>query len=154
MQVKLIDNFTNKKGMTSHCYRIAYRSMERSLTDEEINDMQVTFDDIYDFRWYSLVFILNMSTIWLQWNVREDVQNKLKVELRWNRASSRVRPDIDCLTIFVCTFIQKCVDIWRKFYQFPDDPCNLLRSKSLSNLASSARHDCNDNKTVLNFESN
>uniref|UniRef100_A0A0E0MN62 phenylalanine--tRNA ligase n=1 Tax=Oryza punctata TaxID=4537 RepID=A0A0E0MN62_ORYPU len=55
-EVKLIDNFTNKKGMTSHCYRIAYRSMERSLTDEEINDMQ--------------------------WNVREEVQNKLKVELR------------------------------------------------------------------------
>ncbi|KAG8048853.1 hypothetical protein GUJ93_ZPchr0009g1219 [Zizania palustris] len=55
-EVKLIDNFTNKKGMTSHCYRIAYRSMERSLTDEEINDMQ--------------------------WNVREEVKNKLKVELR------------------------------------------------------------------------
>ncbi|KAK3136691.1 hypothetical protein QOZ80_5BG0441050 [Eleusine coracana subsp. coracana] len=55
-EVKLIDNFTNKKGMTSHCYRIAYRSMERSLTDEEIND--------------------------LQWNVREAVKSKLKVELR------------------------------------------------------------------------
>ncbi|KAJ8451003.1 hypothetical protein Cgig2_032628 [Carnegiea gigantea] len=55
-EVRLIDNFTNKKGMTSHCYRIAYRSMERSLTDEEIND--------------------------LQWKVREEVQNKLKVVLR------------------------------------------------------------------------
>ncbi|KAK1275075.1 hypothetical protein QJS04_geneDACA004122 [Acorus gramineus] len=55
-EVSLIDNFTNKKGQTSHCYRIAYRSMERSLTDEEINQ--------------------------LQWNVRETVQNKLNVILR------------------------------------------------------------------------
>ncbi|KAJ0975644.1 hypothetical protein J5N97_017609 [Dioscorea zingiberensis] len=55
-EVKLIDNFTNKKGMTSHCYRIAYRSMERSLTDDEINQ--------------------------LQWSVRDAVENKLKVVLR------------------------------------------------------------------------
>ncbi|KAL6314416.1 hypothetical protein AAG906_025641 [Vitis piasezkii] len=55
-EVQLIDNFTNKKGMTSQCYQIAYRSMERSLTDEEINE--------------------------LQWNVREQVQSKLKVVLR------------------------------------------------------------------------
>uniref|UniRef100_A0A2P2MBZ4 phenylalanine--tRNA ligase n=1 Tax=Rhizophora mucronata TaxID=61149 RepID=A0A2P2MBZ4_RHIMU len=55
-EVQLIGNFTNKKGMTSHCYRIAYRSMERSLTDEEIND--------------------------LQWRVREGVQSKLNVVLR------------------------------------------------------------------------
>ncbi|XVE82039.1 hypothetical protein DITRI_Ditri15bG0114700 [Diplodiscus trichospermus] len=55
-KVTLIDNFTNKKGMTSHCYRIAYQSMERSLTDEEINE--------------------------LQRNVRDQVQNKLNVVLR------------------------------------------------------------------------
>uniref|UniRef100_A0A1D1Y0U1 phenylalanine--tRNA ligase n=1 Tax=Anthurium amnicola TaxID=1678845 RepID=A0A1D1Y0U1_9ARAE len=55
-KVQLIDNFTNKKGMTSHCYRIAYRSMERSLTDEEINQFQ--------------------------WSVRDAVQNKLNVVLR------------------------------------------------------------------------
>ncbi|KAL8120953.1 phenylalanine--tRNA ligase, chloroplastic/mitochondrial-like isoform X2 [Apium graveolens] len=55
-EVRLIDNFTNKKGMTSHCYRIAYRSMERSLTDDEINE--------------------------LQWNVRDQVQSKLNVVLR------------------------------------------------------------------------
>ncbi|KAF8412671.1 hypothetical protein HHK36_000639 [Tetracentron sinense] len=55
-EVQLIDNFTNEKGMTSHCYRIAYRSMERSLTDEEINQ--------------------------LQWNVREQAQSKLNVVLR------------------------------------------------------------------------
>ncbi|ERN09070.1 phenylalanine--tRNA ligase, chloroplastic/mitochondrial isoform X1 [Amborella trichopoda] len=54
-EVRLIDNF-NKKGMTSHCYRIAYRSMERSLTDEEINELQL--------------------------NVREQVQSKLNVVLR------------------------------------------------------------------------
>eukprot|EP00803_Ostreobium_quekettii_P006794 evm.model.scf_48.13 EVM.evm.TU.scf_48.13 scf_48:88292-90928(+) len=56
-EVKLIDEFTNPKtNRTSRCYRISYRSMERSLTDEEINEVQ--------FR------------------VRDAVAEKLKVELR------------------------------------------------------------------------
>lgn len=40
-EVTCIDTFNNKKtGRTSNCYRIVYRSMDRSLTDEEINTLQ------------------------------------------------------------------------------------------------------------------
>ena len=56
-EVKLIDDFTHPKtGRTSNCFRIAYRSMERSLTDDEINGLQE--------------------------EVRKQVSEKLKVELR------------------------------------------------------------------------
>ena len=56
-EVKLIDEFHNpKKGRTSNCFRITYRAMERSLTDEEINAIQN--------------------------QVRDDVSQKLGVELR------------------------------------------------------------------------
>lgn len=55
-EAKLIDSFTNNEGMTSHCYRIVFRSMERSLKDEEINQLQL--------------------------DVRKSVENKLHVTLR------------------------------------------------------------------------
>lgn len=56
-RVDLVDNFTNKKlNKTSHCYRIYYRSMDRNLTNEEI--------DI------------------LQFNLREKLENHLSVKLR------------------------------------------------------------------------
>jgi len=40
-EVKLIDEFTHPKHeKTNHTYRITYRSMDRSLTNEEINQLQ------------------------------------------------------------------------------------------------------------------
>ena len=40
-RVENIDTFTNPKtGKTSNCYRVTYRSMDRSLTDVEINALQ------------------------------------------------------------------------------------------------------------------
>jgi len=45
-KMELTDEFTNPKlKKTSKCYRITYRSMDRSLTDDEINALQNTLRD-------------------------------------------------------------------------------------------------------------
>lgn len=38
--VELIDEFSNKEGRQSKCYRINYRSMERNLSNEEVDVLQ------------------------------------------------------------------------------------------------------------------
>ena len=56
-EVRLIDDFCHPKtGRQSHCYRIVYRSMDRSLTNEEIDALRV--------------------------EVRDQVERSLRVELR------------------------------------------------------------------------
>jgi len=39
-EVSLVDEFSAPGKGTSHCYRLSYRSHERSLTDAEVNDLQ------------------------------------------------------------------------------------------------------------------
>ena len=45
-QIELIDSFTHPKtGRSSRCYRVSYRSMDRSLTNEEIDELQFKLRD-------------------------------------------------------------------------------------------------------------
>ncbi|KAH3686613.1 hypothetical protein WICPIJ_002412 [Wickerhamomyces pijperi] len=45
--VKLIDEFTHpKSGRNSQCYRINYQSMDRNLTNEEVNELQEQIRDL------------------------------------------------------------------------------------------------------------
>ena len=40
-EMALVDEFTNPKtNKTSHCYRITFRSMDRSLRNDEIDTLQ------------------------------------------------------------------------------------------------------------------
>jgi phenylalanyl-tRNA synthetase alpha chain len=56
-QVQLLDEFVHPKThRVSHCYRITYRSMDRNLTNEEIDELQM--------------------------RIRQHVADQLKVELR------------------------------------------------------------------------
>jgi phenylalanyl-tRNA synthetase alpha chain len=56
-RVDMIDEFEHPKtGRTSQCYRITYRSMDRNLMNEEVDEMQ--------------------------WQVRDKAENQLAVELR------------------------------------------------------------------------
>lgn len=48
-QVDLIDEFVHPKtGRASKCFRVNYRSMERSLTNEEVDVLQVRSQPVDD----------------------------------------------------------------------------------------------------------
>lgn len=44
-QVSLIDDFTNKKGRRSNCFRIVYRACDRTLTQAEVNEIHKAIEN-------------------------------------------------------------------------------------------------------------
>ncbi|KAL9188643.1 LOW QUALITY PROTEIN: hypothetical protein ACHAXT_007021 [Thalassiosira profunda] len=59
-KIELIDSFTHPKtGRSSRCYRVSYRSMDRSLTNEEIDELQFRLRDHTP----SLGFALNLRHV-------------------------------------------------------------------------------------------
>ncbi|EGR27575.1 phenylalanine-tRNA probable, putative [Ichthyophthirius multifiliis] len=66
------DTFINKKiNRTSKCYRVSYRSLERTLTNQEV------FFNIFI---YLICFIFQIDSI--QFQIRDQIQSKLGFELR------------------------------------------------------------------------
>ena len=95
LQISLIDEFKHPKtGRESKCFRFNYRSMDRSLTNEEIDALQVSYCRsscvllIQNIRNTIKCMFLTMHSLCLlhcccaQDIVRDRITNELGVELR------------------------------------------------------------------------
>jgi len=95
LQVKLNDNFINKKSITSHCYRIAYRSMERSRSQTR---RLTIFRYMQQFSWSDF---LMLSWFWIWSSIREAVKDKLKVGLRQKQLVLLLYHELNFASLYV-----------------------------------------------------